>query len=249
MYGVHNTGFKRPLIRHFTWTDGHDDENGIEGWRMRGFEELDTVQGFGLAHDALEHFDATLGMDAEMKAFGAILWGRIDYGWRSSSRGRLTTIDDLGYDIQRFLEDDAEWCTPIPYSRLREGTTGSADWAEGKLNEFEATLIGMLQEKNEARGGDEPFCPSNADARIKAGHMVQWMRRGFQQAERRWAKVDGQLGFINAFDTIANHRYTTRDHGENGDELVIRIDGNYGGTTLKFTDVYDTLKMRREMRG
>lgn len=249
MYGVHNTGFKRPLIRRFTWTDGHDDDDGLEGWRMDGFETLGTAQGFGLAHDALEHFDATLGMDAEMKAFGAILWGRVDYGWQSKGVGRSIDLEDLQNDIRDFLEDGAEWCTPIPYSRLREKTNASADWAEGRLNTFEASLVRMLRGPNEMRGGDEPFCPDEADARTKAGHMVQWMRRGFKQAERRWAKVDGQVGFINAFDVIANHEYTTRNHGENGDRLVIRIDGSDGGTTLKFTDMWDTPEMRRERSG
>lgn len=249
MYGAHNTGFKRPLIRRFTWTDGDDDDNGLEGWRMDGFETLDTVQGFGLAHDALEHFDATLGMDAEMKAFGAILYGRIDYGWRPARGGRGTNLEDLQYDIQRFLEDDAEWCTPIPYKPLSDKLIASTEWAENKLNEFEAILVRMLQEPNEMRGGDEPFCPNEADARIKASHMVQWMRRGYTQTVQRWEKVDGQQGFINAFDVIANHEYTTRDYGENGDRLVIRIDGSYGGTTLKFTDMWNTPEMRRERRG
>lgn len=231
--------FNRPLVRRFTWSEGHDNENRMYGWKMRGFEDLDPATGYGVAHDALEHYDSTLGMDAEMQALGAILWGRWNCGWGQNGRRpswQLTLASDLKYFIEG--SSTGNWCSSIPRRVLRDSETEDAEWAESSLRAFKREAVKVLQEEREGQHPASCFRLTDAEFSSKVEDMMQWMRRGYKRVQRRWNFAGGQSAFMESFDYIAEHKYCTKVF-EPGDKLKITILGGSRGVELKLRSVYD----------
>lgn len=207
----------KPRVRWFTWVDGHHTEHGLAGWQMKGFEDLEPAADFGVAHDALEHHTLALGMDAEMQAFGAILYGR----WQ---RDGLGLCRPLAADVHDFLGTGAKWCTPCK----RFTTLDDDDWSETAIAEFAKELKGMLVDSGNYDDSDM------LDDRIK--DMCEWIRRGFRRTARVWENHYGHHAFLSAFDDIV--REVKRiGSAEPGDRLKIRIDA-CGGVQIKHLDAY-----------
>ena len=227
--------FNKPMIRRFNWEDGrsHPSSRGLEGWLMKGFETLDPTLGFGVAHDALEHFDATLGADAEMMAFGAILWGRGDSGFKFGPNGVMYALVS---DIQGFLEDGMEWCKPIPTRPLRDSEFSKSVWAEDTLSDFRRAMVKGLLEPD---GNDNPpRLTDKAEAMLRTDHIVQWMRRGMKRTERRWGRSGGHEAFVSAFHQLKDDRNVQSSNHEMGDVLIVRIMPDGRGVDTRIWNTY-----------
>lgn len=189
--------FARPLVRRFTWCDGHGNDWGLEGWQMKGFESLEPSSSFGVLHDALEHFDATLGMDAEMMAFGGILFGR----WVYEDMHR-----HLADDVFEFIDRGAGEVSDIP----TQGFLEIED--EQRIAKFFIEVKQQAHDKGIELDRDQPR------------RMIDWMRKGFRRHERRWAKAGGRSAFQSSFETYRNDK--AFNHGEIGHTLTLRILGD-----------------------
>lgn len=227
--------FNKTIVRRFTWTDERSSDSGLSGWVMKGFESLEPSQTFGLAHDALEHYDATLGADAEMDAFGAILWGRGCSGWRFGMDGVESALVS---DIQGFVGRGMEWCTPLPIKTLsRYAAAEDVEHLESNLEEIERRITKALLAT--AEFDDEPPRVTTAEeAALRASHMVQWMRRGALRVNRRWSRAGGWQAFMDCFTEIADSPLAKGRYCEVGDRLVIRIFGGERGVKLIHRDGY-----------
>ena len=187
---------------------------------MKNFERLDPSYGFGVAHDALEHQTAMLGMDAEMKAFGSILYGR----WNREGKALTGPLAD---DVKGFLVDGAEWPTRCHrYTSLED----ESEWYEETLSNFSAELFRMIRAEDSLAHRYE--APWMLGQQIK--DMCEWIRRGFRQTARVWAPHYGHDAFVSAFDDITREvdRIGSADHG---DRLRVRIDA-CGGIQIRHTD-------------
>lgn len=172
---------------------------------MKGFETLDPMTGFGVAHDALEHFDSTLGPEAELLALGTIIWGRYNYGfWSGAHHGRA-----LGYladDWVDFFNEGARVPKPCP-----GGSLAVDDTDEHTLRELEALFVTRLEEWVTL---------------AQANNMVQWVRKGIHASQKRFQYLTA-TGFMEAFRTIKESKLV-RSQYESGTKMTIRVSQEAG---------------------
>lgn len=225
---------KRPWVRVFNWVDEWDDDRGLGGWQMRGFESLDPTSRIGLAHDALEHHDATLGPEAEMQAFGAILWGRIQHEpqWHQHNDGH--PMRGLVSEVQRFFVEGMEFCTPLKQKPLDDESS------EEYLCKFGDDIVSFLRFGDEYDTSPETLCETIEEARQRADDMIAWIRYGYRRVERRWDRLGGVSAFMDAFHEVADHEYT-KMQGEFGDKLIVRIWGGSLGAEVVYRERSDRL--------
>lgn len=189
----------RPIIRHFTYYSDHNNQ-GNRGWVMKGFESLEPAWSFGVAHDALEHFDATLGPESELLALGAILWGRYSHDyWTSNTRHALGYLVS---DWEKFFEEGCATPAPCP----------------GQIHHFDDYLELALSELNRRFESSLERWITSSDA----DNMVKWVRKGIHASERRFARLSG-TGFMDVFRQIAEAKETNSDDYEDGTKLTIRV--------------------------
>lgn len=202
----------------FEWRE--DEELGGYGWIPKGKPNFNACDGRGIAHDSMEHFaNEEETMDAEMRAFGAILRGRGEGGW--FFQGHVPNIAyHLGSDIAGFLRD-------MRYGEWKLTDPGKTYALKGDMeDEIQAGIKNALKTANdEADSEDNPFVRDQT-----TDWMIGWMRRGYRMAHRRWHGADAcELSWL--YDSIAKEHDEQFKGGEEGDQLIVTIDPR----NLRFT--------------
>lgn len=210
---------KRPYKRHLTYVDDRTTEFGFDGWVMRGFESLEPRTGFGIAHDVLEHLDTRLGMDAEMQAFGSIIYGRVYHNLLNAQQVFPKAFVD---DVTGFLRQGAEFCSDISVRSLTASDLEDHWWYEQCVEGFRNTLFEALIATDADYDG--PICESREEALQRADSMAQWLRVGLIRVERRWAPAGGNCSFADCFQALVEHPLLQR--AEVGQRATVIV---YGG--------------------
>lgn len=226
--------------RYFDWKDSANFE---PGWIMRGMPNFDPFGSLGMAHDVLEHLTPNDdSMEAEMRAFGVIVWGRSSAGWFSQSIGNADPAHHLGRDMEEFIAGRF-----IAGAQLLDAPPGRG---RKPLDDEDAESLFRQLSINALRDLKRNWSyQSNVDEEEKRDLIRfgvnflrsarPWMRMGFRQAERRYrdsnpdefAWMFGQLE--REFRNIA---YT----GEFGEVLRVTVDTRAMRYTIArgYTDDY-----------
>ena len=207
------------MIRNvFEWRQ--DEEYGGEGWIMKGKPNFNASTGNGIAHDCLEHFrNDGDDLDAEMRAFGSMLWIRVETGWFfNNGRGTLSAADNLGSDIARFLEQMQHGELNLP----KPGRTARLD--DCMEDEIEAVIIEALKMANAEMqcNADEDYQPAPFERGWETDRMIGWMRIGYRKCAQRWKHSDAH-SVAYAFDQIRALVHKQYKDGQLGDELHIAV--------------------------
>lgn len=222
---------KRPIIRTFNWCVDHP-ETGLSGWQLPGWEDLIPSMDFGVAHDACEHFDLTLGLDAECLALGAIYYGRVAGGFWNRSMTRQDPADILGHEfVVDFVNGEGgKWPTQITSRRWQLD-----DDAESALTELEAHIVKYAME---GQNGDDPL--PELQARAEAENMLRWVRRGYRRAQRRWDQHGGPFAFLDMFDAVTQGVKAIGEPEDENDKLIVRLwgEGNADVRVKEYVDPY-----------
>ncbi|AKC04823.1 hypothetical protein YH30_81 [Pseudomonas phage YH30] len=86
-------------VRNFIYEDG--------GWVLDGMDTFDPGDAMTVVHDSFEHIDSTEGLEAELRAFGAMWWLRGETDWWC----RFPRMDPrpeqvMYYDIATFIREN-----------------------------------------------------------------------------------------------------------------------------------------------
>lgn len=179
--------------RVFEWVE---DDRGVAGWRPEGFSRLDSEQGFGVAHDAMEHFTFGDSLDNEGYALGAILWGREGGGWDEWRRSNSHFGKILACDLADFITEHGS----VPPTD-RGVTPLSEAWAEDQLDLLARESLEAMES-----GFAEDRRYDMSRARVDVQMMVRYTRLGFRLAARRIGRHMCPEDWLYMFDTVANHR-------------------------------------------
>lgn len=196
----------------FEWRE--DEEFGGYGWIPKGKPHFNANEGLGIAHDTLEHFPADANvetMDAEMRAFGAMLYMRVESGWYYQNAYRGAADVHLGSDIGRFLQEVRfdQWKLTNP------GITRRID--ETMEDEMDAIFKTAIKNANEWRDDDPHF---------KLDHttdwMRGWMRRGYRACIKRYhGAKPHELAYL--FDQVKETVDKQYERGDEGQELHVLV--------------------------
>lgn len=208
--------------RYFDWS--HSDDYG-HGWIMRGMPNFDPADPIGMAHDVLEHITPNDdSMEAEMRAFGVIIWGRGTSGWFHRTLGRHRVGYNLSADLVRFIMDTfnhGEDLEEAPPGRGRKRLDD--DELESLLFEtFKYTLRSL---RDEAPSYFDHASTVDLARDFGATFMrraLPWMRMGMQQAARRYRDTSPD-DFTWMFEELAQ-ALAKQPEGDTGDVLRVTVD-------------------------
>jgi hypothetical protein len=199
------------ITTKFAWLE--DQMTGEMGWIPKSNPGFNATSGFGLAHDVMEHFRNDVhGLDAEMRAFGAMIFVRWEGGWQPY---RGVNMHSPAYNIASgifvFLQNIAceqdTITTPPKTNRLHEDVEEILDEAISKS--FKDYL------NYEDCNTDDTLWIRDA-----LEHMRGWMRIGYRKAVKRYKDLDVYEATA-LFNEI--ERQTYKLTGEYGDELIVRV--------------------------
>jgi hypothetical protein len=199
------------IVRKFVW--GHDDEYGIDGWKPALIPHFNVTQGFGIAHDVLEHFSASdSSINAEFLAFGAILYMRAegDY-WANNGRANYDPADNLYNDVADFLINSGD-------GLKRPGRTKRLD---SDLEEIIDRIRAKARRTMREEWSDDDTDDARNDRLLE--WAIGWMRKGYRKAAKRW-DINHAYRRVGLFMEIERELDQPRfKHGDYGDTLVISI--------------------------
>jgi hypothetical protein len=218
------------ISRTFEWVGDHD--RGA-GWRPEGMPDLDPLRGFGVAHDAMEHFSIDSDIRNEGVAFGVILWGREGGGWSGWNRpgvGRQTFGEIMASDLAEFICQRGS----VPFTRAGSKplatVTTDWDWADDALEEVARIATNdHLIEYAEVWNYDTTRW--SEDLR----NFLRCARLGFRMAAHRIGKFMWPSEWMEMFDEVSNHPLLSHKFTPESelDKLVIRI--NYETQEVEVT--------------
>jgi len=181
------------------------DESGQPGLRPLWFEGADPVAGAVVAHDMLEHFLVQASpAEGECMAVGAYLLLRLPF----SSVGTLVSgmAPPMGGDVLGILGDICENGYPVPRP---VGTRPLADAdAERLLQKAVDYAFQELPEELRSYGWGEAGAQEELDEQIQRlisarQAFVDWIRRGWRKAQRRYRHVDPYTVGVELFYRVA----------------------------------------------
>lgn len=201
--------------RSFIWASHH--EYG-EGWLATDNRDFDTVLGFGVSHDVLEHMDNLRGPEAEFRAFGAMVYGRGLNSWFNGDMGEA-----LALDVETFLSSGMSCPGRSNARSLGEGSFEDRQ-CENLIDEVCESIKKMLEHYRDT--GFTNLTPSEYGAFIDnaRGHM----RNGVRRAEKRYGRSHA---LFTAFKSLTDdkavqgicHDHPSRDEFMDGDKLCIYV--------------------------
>jgi hypothetical protein len=199
-------------------------EAGYNGWRPSWMPHFDPMVGLGVAHDTLEHLVSDDGtVEAEFKAFGAIIWLRDGASWF----GRNGTNSDVAYHMSSDFREQAEYLNGEG-RRLRTAPRTrrlSDEWAEDAIER--CIQKGFKEILNEGY-------PSTARL-LNRDDVRSYMRIGYRRTQRRFAAA-GPHNMASVFDQIAEKADRKLEHAELGDELIVRVDTTFHRVRVEIVD-------------
>jgi hypothetical protein len=204
------------------------DQNGGQGWIMRGMPHFDAVQGLGAAHDTIEHFGLGARLEDELLAFGAILFGRGEGGYwnmRANRTFRTGYAYQASGDLARFLAEARLEVQPIKPLLLDEHL-------EEMLEELPEHVLTSLGDELECWGMEDA---SEAQILNAIGHAINWIRRGYNKAAKRFTCSPDFVAVM--FDSIERDVDAIKG-AEEGDTLKISFDLDGLNWDVKHTTPY-----------
>lgn len=197
----------------FRWLT--DSDRG-PGWLFLKMPHFDTVKGFGLAHDMLEHVDTWTGITGECRAFGAMLWirGTGDYWAEAANREQRpysmrTTCHEIGQELGDLLADaDGDVLTTDVQSPVEDDEGVAEAWIEWMLGGVIAA----------SRFADEPSKTPTADT---IERMRNWIRDGYRNAEQFYGcRADAVAQLFRELEEAIDKASVGR---EEGDEIAVTV--------------------------
>lgn len=209
---------------------GEDQEHGGHGWIPKLNPSFNAMQGFGVAHDVMEHTDLISGtLEEEMLAFGAMLYIRGEGGWWWSSIRGTSPAGNMKYDIAKFSHD-------VFYAKDRGCILGKPKRTlhtdcESDIEEIVQQSWRTLRAEFEY---DDPedwktFTRRNPNWRK---YLTGWIRRGYQECVRRY-KGHKAWHLCDVFREITQ-KVDGYKHVEQGEELHITLEITQREVTPKF---------------
>ncbi len=206
------------IKRKFVW--GTSREHGTSGWIPASMPDFDPVlEGYGMAHDILEHFSATdASIEAEFMAFGSIIYFRAEPNYWGMVGAYLTDpAEILSSDVARFLQDQLHRDTPVRWTKV------AARLCDDTEDMLARMVKAVLREKRSCEFDREQSVRYNADLR----EALNWMRIGYHAAVKRWG-IEDQIYRLDLFYTVerACDDILKNDDAEHfdGDILTITVD-------------------------
>lgn len=215
----------------FEWAE--DRELGGHGWIPQVQPNFNASQGFGVAHDTLEHFDLKAGtLEEELMAFGSIFYIRVDSG---HLMGRSPYARSAGYilagDLCRFLQDHW-WLQGGRVLRAYEGRPRHMPDLEGDLDEAIHETMRQLREEMDDKDYRE-F--KQANPTIK-DDLRRWIRAGYWKCKARYGGVAGWR-LAEAFDII-ERKVDAHKYAEEGDRLRVTVRVSQAVPAVTVTPIY-----------
>ena len=222
------------LTRTFNFVN--DVETGLHGWRMKGRPDFDpAIQGFAVAHDALDHLQCETGHIAEeIAAFGAMYRIRFETGYfeffhpRSSiSHNPINLAYNLTDDFLRILIEDEPLKTIIPVTPVKH--TLLDETLECYFKEFsEALVASVIKQTTEltetewyARSWDYAEWKQAFSALQNKTNIAAWLRKGYISATRRFP--DPYTAAFDVFHGIAKSVDELTPSATLGDVLKVHV--------------------------
>lgn len=173
------------ISRQFEY--GEWEATGSMGLRPLWFDGADPTDGRGVAHDMLEHFkEAASPSEGECMATGAFLLLRLQNGQVREYEGSPPA---MAGDLLSILMDIAEHGYSLPRT-LRSKPLADDD-AESRLQRAVAHAFDSLGTELTSRGGTEEFVLQQLQELTAARPaVVDWVRRGYRKAQRRYRNMD-----------------------------------------------------------
>lgn len=156
-------------VRNFTYEDG--------GWVLDGMDTFDPGDSLTVVHDSFEHIDSTEGLEAELRAFGAMWWLRGETAWWSRFPGSEPRPEQvMYYDIAKFIiEND-----------FLIDNVGKRFKLEDEEEEFLSLLRKLVEEaiEREVQYYDKPV--ARKVIQEAASIAMDWLRVGYRAARRKY---------------------------------------------------------------
>ena len=177
------------------------------------------LSGLILAHDLLEH-PVTPHRDGyvdELMALGAIIAGRIDYGWIN-----LNNRYSYGLTLKNLISDISSLCQSSFLEKGDFKVEKCKSYIQDKdlMSEIRTTVReGILEAINENSDEVYTYIPEEYDIDIDsiAGHIA----KGYQVFRRRFNDLDN---FIYLFDEISKQADKFMKLSEVGQEAILTVD-------------------------
>ena len=215
--------------REFEWR--HDDEYGADGWIMKRMPHFNVVEGFGLAHDVLEHFDYGDELKHEFMAFGAMLYIRGEGGWwHSYARNFHSPAENMAADVSRFLVERNMVVEDCRSHRLEEHL--ECDIAECADKSYKLILDEASYQLEQGE-----FTREQVREAIK--RAMHWIRKGYRKAVKRWHNATAHY-LADLFQSITQEAEAHK-HGEYGETLSFSVNTRtleYRVTHREYRDPY-----------
>jgi hypothetical protein len=208
------------LIAKFEWKE--DQELGGEGWIPTRFPNFSAGEGLTIAHDTLEHFANDEGnLAGELRAFGAMIFTRVEGGYFSNEMTRRSAEENLGMELGRFLEELGngehsgwgDFPRPPRTYRLKNGTEEIIDKIlTESLKSYQA----------EMQNYSEDHLTDSYQTDIELSKMHGWLRIGYRKAVRRFRGAgSGDMSYL--FGELKDRIDEKHKNGSYGEVLTVSV--------------------------
>ncbi|WJY90804.1 hypothetical protein phiPA13_26 [Pseudomonas phage phiPA1-3] len=156
-------------VRNFIYEDG--------GWMLEGMHTFEPGDPLTVVHDSFEHIDSTEGLEAELRAFGAMWWLRGETAWWSRFPGSEPRPEQvMYYDIAKFIIENDFFIDNV----------GKRFKLEDEEEEF-LTLLRKLVEEAIEREVQYLYKPvARKVIQEAASTAMDWLRVGYRAARRKY---------------------------------------------------------------
>ncbi|WLJ70999.1 hypothetical protein [Pseudomonas phage vB_PaeP_YL2] len=200
-------------VRNFTFEDG--------GWLMDGMHTFEPGDPLTVIHDSFEHIDSTEGLEAELRAFGAMWWLRGETAWWCRFRQTEERPEHvMYYDIAKFVIEN-DFLIDNVGKRFKLGD---------EEEEFLEILRKLVEEAMERESQYLNKLVARGVINQASVLAMDWLRVGYRAARRKYPDNFAVADLM--YDLYKKVRYITRDAYE-GSTLQLKYTLNG-----KFVQVY-----------
>lgn len=156
-------------VRNFVFEDG--------GWLLEGMHTFEPGDPLTVVHDSFEHIDSTEGLEAELRAFGAMWWLRGETAWWSRFPGSEPRPEQvMYYDIAKFIIENDFFIDNV----------GKRFKLEDEEEEFLTLLRKLVEEaiEREVQYLSKPV--ARKVIQEAASTAMDWLRVGYRAARRKY---------------------------------------------------------------
>lgn len=215
------------IRKDFKWET--DDDSGLSGWKMGSMPStFQPFMGYGLAHDVLEHFNYDGSIESELMAFGTMLWGRGQGDWwHDNGAENREFYQNVPSDLAEFIaqQGSVPACVSRPLSE-------DVEW---QLRLLPERIRDSLEDYAETFG-------YNMDRAVHdIPDSLDWIRRGFRMAKRRWGRHMTHYQFCDMFNNIVHSPYCKEGFTPDNemDKLIISVSPKHRRVVIKYVEWVD----------